>query len=76
MATVGAVFNPDNANQTLAKAGRTRWLGKRPLTRGVAKNPVDHPHGGGEGGPRAAVTRSPVGQADQGCPHPSQQGNG
>ena len=49
MATVGAVSNPDNANTNLAKAGRNRWLGKRPLTRGVAKNPVDHPHGGGEG---------------------------
>src|SRR3546814_20494835 len=46
MATVGAVSNPDNSNQNLAKAGRTRWLGKRPLTRGGAKNPVDHPHGG------------------------------
>ena len=49
LATVGAVSNPDNANQTLAKAGRVRWMGRRPLTRGVAKNPVDHPHGGGEG---------------------------
>ena len=58
MATVGAVSNPDNANQTLAKAGRTRWLGKRPLTRGVAKNPVDHPHGGGEG--RTSGGRHPV----------------
>jgi large subunit ribosomal protein L2 len=58
MATVGAVSNPDNANQTLAKAGRNRWLGKRPLTRGVAKNPVDHPHGGGEG--RTSGGRHPV----------------
>jgi len=58
MATVGAVSKPDNANQTLAKAGRTRWLGKRPLTRGVAKNPVDHPHGGGEG--RTSGGRHPV----------------
>ena len=58
MATVGAVSNPDNANQTFAKAGRTRWLGKRPLTRGVAKNPVDHPHGGGEG--RTSGGRHPV----------------
>src|SRR6478736_4090600 len=58
MATVGAVSNPDNANQTLAKAGRTRWMGKRPLTRGVAKNPVDHPHGGGEG--RTSGGRHPV----------------
>ena len=58
MATVGAVSNPDNGNQTLAKAGRTRWLGRRPLTRGVAKNPVDHPHGGGEG--RTSGGRHPV----------------
>src|SRR5947208_4339472 len=58
MATIGAVSNPDNANQTLAKAGRNRWLGKRPLTRGVAKNPVDHPHGGGEG--RTSGGRHPV----------------
>ena len=58
MATVGAVSNPDNANQNLAKAGRARWAGKRPLTRGVAKNPVDHPHGGGEG--RTSGGRHPV----------------
>src|SRR3546814_1325883 len=44
MGTVGAVSNPDNQNTNLGKAGRNRWLGKRPLTRGVAKNPVDHPH--------------------------------
>jgi large subunit ribosomal protein L2 len=58
MCTVGAVSNPDNANQNLAKAGRNRWLGNRPLTRGVAKNPVDHPHGGGEG--RTSGGRHPV----------------
>ncbi|WP_420140546.1 50S ribosomal protein L2 [Sphingomonas sp.] len=58
MCTVGAVSNPDNANQNLAKAGRNRWLGYRPLTRGVAKNPVDHPHGGGEG--RTSGGRHPV----------------
>ena len=70
MATVGAVSNPDNANTNLAKAGRNRWKGIRPLTRGVAKNPVDHPHGGGEG--RTSGGRHPcnaVGQADQGCAH-------
>src|SRR5689334_6342259 len=50
MATVGAVSNPDNQNTNLGKAGRNRWKGIRPLTRGVAKNPGDHPHGGGEGG--------------------------
>ena len=58
MGTVGAVSNPDNANTNLAKAGRNRWLGKRPLTRGVAKNPVDHPHGGGEG--KTSGGRNPV----------------
>lgn len=58
MATVGAVSNPDNSNQHLAKAGRNRWLGVRPLVRGVAKNPVDHPHGGGEG--RTSGGRHPV----------------
>ncbi len=58
MATVGAVSNPDNSNQNLGKAGRNRWLGHRPLTRGVAKNPVDHPHGGGEG--RTSGGRHPV----------------
>lgn len=58
MGTVGAVSNPDNQNQNLGKAGRNRWLGKRPLTRGVAKNPVDHPHGGGEG--RTSGGRHPV----------------
>ena len=48
-ATVGAVSNPDHANISLGKAGRSRWLGRRPSVRGVAMNPVDHPHGGGEG---------------------------
>ena len=58
MATVGAVSNPDNSNIKLAKAGRNRWLGKRPSARGVAMNPVDHPHGGGEG--RTSGGRHPV----------------
>ena len=49
MATVGAVSNPDNQNQSLGKAGRARWMGRRPHNRGVTMNPVDHPHGGGEG---------------------------
>ena len=49
MATVGAVSNPDNSNQNLGKAGRVRHMGKRPSVRGVAMNPIDHPHGGGEG---------------------------
>jgi len=58
IATVGAVSNPDNKNQKLAKAGRNRWLGRRPSVRGVAMNPVDHPHGGGEG--RTSGGRHPV----------------
>ena len=58
MATVGAVSNPDQANTKLGKAGRTRWLGKRPSVRGVVMNPVDHPHGGGEG--RTSGGRHPV----------------
>jgi len=48
-ATIGTVSNPDNMNVVLGKAGRKRWLGRRPRTRGVAMNPVDHPMGGGEG---------------------------
>ena len=49
MATVGQVGNLDHENETYGKAGRTRWRGKKPTVRGVAMNPVDHPHGGGEG---------------------------
>lgn len=49
IATIGYVSNSNNKNSTLGKAGRSRWLGRRPVVRGVAKNPVDHPHGGGEG---------------------------
>ena len=48
-ATVGEVGNSDHANESSGKAGRSRWLGKRPSVRGTAMNPVDHPHGGGEG---------------------------
>ncbi len=58
LATVGAVSNPDNQNVSLGKAGRSRWLGVRPVARGVAMNPVDHPHGGGEG--RTSGGRHPV----------------
>ncbi len=58
MATVGAVSNPDNANVHIGKAGRSRWLGRRPHNRGVVMNPVDHPHGGGEG--RTSGGRHPV----------------
>jgi len=58
MATVGAVSNADNKNTNMGKAGRNRWLGKRPSVRGVAMNPIDHPHGGGEG--RSSGGRHPV----------------
>ena len=58
MATVGAVSNPDHGNINDGKAGRSRWRGKRPHNRGVAMNPVDHPHGGGEG--RTSGGRHPV----------------
>ena len=57
-ATVGAVSNPDHMNASLGKAGRNRWLGQRPHNRGVTMNPVDHPHGGGEG--RTSGGRNPV----------------
>lgn len=58
MATIGEVSNPDNKNSTIGKAGRSRWLGIRPTVRGVAMNPVDHPHGGGEG--KTSGGRHPV----------------
>ena len=58
MATVGAVSNPDHMNQSLGKAGRKRHMGFRPHVRGVAMNPVDHPHGGGEG--KTSGGRNPV----------------
>jgi large subunit ribosomal protein L2 len=58
MATIGAVSNSDHGNIKIGKAGRNRWLGKRPSVRGVAMNPVDHPHGGGEG--RTSGGRHPV----------------
>jgi len=58
MATIGSVSNPDNKNATIGKAGRSRWKGIRPTVRGVAMNPVDHPHGGGEG--KTSGGRHPV----------------
>ncbi|HJT08136.1 MAG TPA: 50S ribosomal protein L2 [Stellaceae bacterium] len=57
-ATIGAVSNPDRQNIVIGKAGRNRWLGKKPSVRGVAMNPIDHPHGGGEG--RTSGGRHPV----------------
>ncbi|NQW07933.1 MAG: 50S ribosomal protein L2 [Candidatus Pelagibacter sp.] len=67
MATIGVLSNPDQKNIKIGKAGRSRWLGRRPHTRGVVMNPVDHPHGGGEGktsGGRHPV--SPTGQSAKG----------
>jgi large subunit ribosomal protein L2 len=58
LASIGAVSNPDHMNTSIGKAGRSRWLGRRPHNRGVAMNPVDHPHGGGEG--RTSGGRHPV----------------
>ena len=57
-ATIGSVSNSDHQNIKIGKAGRNRWKGKRPSVRGVAMNPVDHPHGGGEG--KTSGGRSPV----------------
>ena len=77
MATIGAVSNPDNSNQNLGKAGRKRHMGVRPTVRGVAMNPIDHPHGGGEGrtsGGRHPVT--PWGKGTKGAPHPQEQVDG
>src|SRR5882762_10453518 len=58
MGTIGAVSNPDNMNISIGKAGRKRWMGRRPHNRGVSMNPIDHPHGGGEG--RTSGGRHPV----------------
>jgi large subunit ribosomal protein L2 len=57
-ATIGQVGNADHENISVGKAGRARWLGRRPRVRGVAMNPVDHPHGGGEG--KTSGGRHPV----------------
>lgn len=58
VATIGAVSNPDHMNISIGKAGRNRWLGRKPHNRGVSMNPIDHPHGGGEG--RTSGGRHPV----------------
>ena len=63
MATIGVLSNSDQKNIKIGKAGRSRWLGRRPHTRGVVKNPVDHPHGGGEG--KSAGGRHPVSPTGQ-----------
>lgn len=62
-ATVGEVSNPDHQNVSIGKAGRTRWKGRRPHVRGTAMNPIDHPHGGGEG--KAKGGRNPVSPTGQ-----------
>ena len=63
MASIGVLSNPDKKNIKIGKAGRSRWLGRRPHTRGVVMNPVDHPHGGGEG--KSAGGRHPVSPTGQ-----------
>jgi large subunit ribosomal protein L2 len=67
MATIGQVGNVDHQNIRIGKAGRSRWLGKRPTVRGSAMNPVDHPHGGGEGrAPRGMPPKTPWGKPARG----------
>jgi large subunit ribosomal protein L2 len=66
MATIGKIGNPEHKYVSLGKAGRTRWLGIRPTVRGVAMNPVDHPHGGGEGRGKGNISQSPWGQPSKG----------
>jgi large subunit ribosomal protein L2 len=65
-ATIGQLGNVDHANVSLGKAGRRRWLGRRSRVRGVAMNPVDHPHGGGEGKSKGNHPQSPWGQPTKG----------
>lgn len=65
-ATVGQVGNLDHENVAIGKAGRSRWLGRRPHVRGIAMNPVDHPHGGGEGRSKGNHPQSPWGQPAKG----------
>ena len=66
-ATIGQVGNLENENVVVGKAGRSRWLGKRPKVRGVAMNPIDHPHGGGEGrSSGGGHPRTPWGQLTKG----------
>jgi large subunit ribosomal protein L2 len=65
-ATVGQVGNVDHENVAIGKAGRTRWLGIRPRVRGIAMNPVDHPHGGGEGRSKGNHPQTPWGKPTKG----------
>eukprot|EP00891_Asterochloris_glomerata_P000995 jgi/Astpho2/995/Aster-00822 len=66
MATIGALSNPQNKNTVIGKAGAARWLGRRPITRGMAMNPVDHPHGGGRGKSKGRISQSPWGVPTKG----------
>jgi large subunit ribosomal protein L2 len=66
MATIGQVGNLDHENQTIGKAGRSRWLGRRPKVRGTAMNPIDHPHGGGEGRSKGRHPVTPWGKPTKG----------
>jgi len=76
MATIGQVGNVDHENITIGKAGRSRWLGIRPTVRGVAMNPIDHPHGGGEGrGTWWPAPCEPVGSAHERLQDPAEQAN-
>ena len=74
-ATVGQVSNGDHANVSLGKAGRSRWLGRRPHNRGVTMNPVDHPWAAARVGRPAVVTRAPVGPVDKRLQDSEQQAN-
>jgi len=65
-ATIGQLGNVDHENVSLGKAGRSRWLGRRPKVRGTAMNPVDHPHGGGEGKSKGNHPVSPWGKPTKG----------
>lgn len=65
-ATIGQVGNLEQENISIGKAGRSRWLGRRPVTRGIAKNPVDHPHGGGEGRSKGNHPQTPWGKPTKG----------
>lgn len=66
MATVGVLSNPQHKNRKLGKAGASRWLGRRPVVRGVAMNAVDHPHGGGRGKSKGRISQTPWGKPTKG----------
>jgi large subunit ribosomal protein L2 len=66
MATIGAVGNEDHSNEVIGKAGKARWLGRKPKVRGMVQNPVDHPMGGGEGKSKGHIPKSPWGTPAKG----------